>query len=133
SACVQIVLYLSALAPSIVLTYLLRGVGMSTILLLLGWTVVLSIVETGLGMLLGAVARTRMLQVAAAVLLLAALFGVMGMWLSFVISVGLSQMPVPGQVEFLVSAGFISLLAIIITIALRAAAAAIDFPSENHS
>lgn len=133
SACVQIVLYLSALAPSIVLTYLLRGVGLSSILLLLGWTVFLSIAETALGMLLGAIARTRMLQVIAAVVLLGGLFWGMGMWLSFIISFGLASMPVPGWSEFLVSAGLASVLAAIVSIALRAAAAAIDFPSENHS
>ncbi|MEZ6074922.1 MAG: hypothetical protein R3C56_04360 [Pirellulaceae bacterium] len=133
SACVQILLYLSALAPSIVLTYLLRGVGLSSILLLLGWTVLLSIAETALGMLLGAIARTRMLQVIAAVVLLGGLFWGMGMWLSFIINFGLASMPVPGWSEFLISAGLASVLAAIVSIALRAAAAAIDFPSENHS
>ncbi len=133
SACVQILLYLSALAPSIVLTYLLGGVGLSSILLLLGWTVILSIAETALGMLLGAIARTRMLQVIAAVVLLGGLFWSMGMWLTFVIGYGLPSMPVPGRDEILVSAGLASVLAAIVTIALRAAAAAIDFPSENHS
>ena len=132
SACVQILLYLSALAPSIVLTYLLRGVGLNSILLLLGWTVILSIAETALGMLLGAIARTRMLQVIAAVMLLAGLFWSTFMWLSY-ISFFLSSMPVPGRSEFLISAGLASVLAAIVTIALRAAAAAIDFPSENHS
>ncbi|MCA9133244.1 MAG: hypothetical protein KDA45_08815, partial [Planctomycetales bacterium] len=43
SACVQILLYLSALAPCIVLTYLLRGVGLFTILFLLGLTVVFAV------------------------------------------------------------------------------------------
>lgn len=133
SASVQILLYLSALAPSIVLTYLLRGVGLSSILLLLGWTVILSIAETSLGMLLGAIARTRMLQVVAAVMFLGGLFWAMFIWLSFIISFGLPSMPIPGQSEFLISAGLASVLAAIVTIALRAAAAAIDFPSENHS
>ena len=133
SACVQILLYLSALAPSIVLTYLLRGVGLSSILLLLAWTVVLSIAETALGMLLGAIARTRMLQVIAAVVLLGGLFWAMYMWLYFVMDFGLPSMPIPGRQEYLISAGLASVLAAICTIALRAAAAAIDFPSENHS
>ena len=115
----QILLYLSALAPSIVLTYLLRGVGLSSILLLLGWTVVLSIAETALGMLLGAIARTRMLQVIAAVVLLAGLFLVYVHVAELHHRLWLSSMPVPGRSEFLISAGLASVLAAIVTIALR--------------
>ncbi len=133
SSCVQILLYLSALAPCIVLTYLLRGVGLYTILFFLGWTVVLSICETALALLLGAIARTRMLQVGAAVGALAGLFFGVGTWLSFLLSVGLETFTNPASTELVVVLAMVTVLAMSVSLVLRAAAAAIDFPSENHS
>jgi hypothetical protein len=133
SACVQILLYLSALAPCIVLTYLMRGVGLYTILFFLGWTVMLSICETALALLLGAIARTRMLQVGAAVLALAGLFAAVGTWLSFLLSVGLNTLNSPASSDFVLIVALLMILAASISLVLRAAAAAIDFPSENHS
>ena len=53
SALLQIMLYLSALAPCIVLTYLLRGLSLFAILFLLGLTVAFSVSETALALLLG--------------------------------------------------------------------------------
>ncbi len=133
SACVQILLYLSALAPCIVLTYLLRGVGLYTILFFLGWTVVLSICETALALLLGAIARTRMLQVGAAVAALAGLFFAVGTWLTFLLSVGLQSFTNPASSEWVVVLALVTILAVAVSLVLRAAAAAIDFASENHS
>ena len=73
SSLVQILLYLSALAPCIVLTYLLRGVGLFTILFSLGFTVAFSITETAIALLLASLSRSRMLQTGSSVLLLGAL------------------------------------------------------------
>lgn len=133
SSCVQILLYLSALAPCIVLTYLLRGVGLYTILFFLVWTVVLSLCETALALLLGAIARTRMLQVGAAVAALAGLFFGVGTWVTFLLSVGLSSFPAPVSGELVAYFAVFLVLAMAVSLVLRAAAAAIDFPSENHS
>lgn len=133
SACVQILLYLSALAPCIVLTYLLRGVGLYTIVVFLGWTVALSVAETALALLLGAVARTRMMQVGAAVLALAGLFLGVGVWLSFLLSAGLSQFSTPATADLVIQTAMLCMLAASVSLVLRSAAAAIDFPSENHS
>ncbi len=133
SSCVQILLYLSALAPCIVLTYLLRGVGLYTILFFLAWTVVLSVCETALALLLGAIARTRMLQVGAAVAALAGLFFGVGTWLSFLLSFGLSNLTTPVSGELVAFFAIFTILAVAVSLVLRAAAAAIDFPSENHS
>ncbi len=133
SACVQILLYLSALAPCIVLTYLLRGVGLYTILIFLGWTVLLSICETALALLLGAVARTRILQVGAAVLMLAGLFLGVIMWLSFLVGEALQRSMSPESSIFVAILAVCMIAAALVSLILRAAGAAIDFPSENNS
>ncbi len=133
SACVQILLYLSALAPCIVLTYLLRGVGLYTILLFLAWTVVLSVCETALALLIGAVARTRLLQVGAAVLVLAGLFLGVGLWLTFLLNEGLTRSTEPDSSVLVAIFATFMIIAMIVSLILRAAGAAIDFPSENNS
>ncbi len=133
SACLQILLYLSALAPCIVLTYLLRGVTLSSILVVLGMTVVFSIGETAIALLLAAVARTRMLQSGAGVLLLAGLLIVFGFWGSLIVQgaiTELGEIPREGLIFFFALG---TVFAVALNLVLRAAAAAIDFASENHS
>jgi hypothetical protein len=133
SACVQIVLYLSALAPCIVLTYLLRGVSLFSILFLLGLTVAFSISETALALMFASVARTRMAQTGISVLVLAGLLiGFFG-WLSLLISEGFNEFSNPPREIYLVLFALLTIVAIAISLVLRASAAAIDFPSENHS
>ncbi|GAB5403731.1 MAG: ABC transporter permease [Aureliella sp.] len=136
SASVQILLYLSALAPCIVLTYLLRGVGLLTILLFLGGTVLVSILETAFALALAAVSTSRLVQTGVTVLFLIALLFIGFGWMTFV-TAGLSEGS--GEVENGASAfalgifGALTIVALLITLALRSAAAAIDFASENSS
>lgn len=133
SACVQILLYLSALAPCIVLTYLLRGVGLFTILFLLGLTVVFSVCETALALLFASVARTRMVQTGVSVIVLAGLlFAVFG-WLTLLLGEGFLAFSNPPREIYLVLFALLTIVALAVSLVLRAAAAAIDFPSENHS
>ncbi len=133
SACLQIVLYLSALAPCIVLTYLLRGVGLYTILFLLGWTVLFSVCETALALLVAAVSRTRLIQNGVSVLVLAGLLLGIFLWLTLLINQGVDLFGSPSGEEFLGYFAVLTVVALIVSLVLRAAAAAIDFPSENHS
>ncbi len=133
SACLQIVLYLSALAPCIVLTYLLRGVGLFTILFLLGLTVVFSISETALALLFASVARTRMLQNGMAVLALAGLLLAFFGWTALLINEGFDEFSNPPREVYVVIFALLTIVALAVSLVLRAAAAAIDFPSENHS
>lgn len=133
SACLQIVLYMSALAPCIVLTYLLRGVGLFTILFLLGWTVLFSISETALALLLASISRTRMVQNGISVLVLAGLLIGFFAWLALLIGQGFSDFGNPSQEECLAYFAVATVVATALVLVLRASAAAIDFPSENHS
>ena len=133
SACLQIVLYLSALAPCIVLTYLLRGVSLFPILFLLGLTVVFSIGETALALMFASVARTRMLQNGVSVLLLAALFFGFMPWISLIVAEGVNEFANPPSEVYIVLFAIGTVVALAVSLVLRAAAAAIDFPSENHS
>jgi hypothetical protein len=133
SALLQALLYLSALAPCIVLTYLLRGVSLDSILFVLGLTVTFSVIETALALLLAAVSRARILQAGATVLLLIGLIIGFFSWTTMIVNgalVGLSNMPK----EFYIGVfGFATVLLVALDLVLRSAAAAIDFPSENHS
>lgn len=133
SAGLQIILYLSALAPCIVLTYLLRGVSLFTVLFFLGLTVVFSIAETALALMLASISRTRMVQNGVSVLVLAALLIGFFAWISLILAGGMQEMVNPPKEVYLVLFAIGTVVALIISLVLRAAAASIDFPSENHS
>lgn len=74
SAVLQIVIYLSALAPCIAFTYLLRGVTLSTILLLLAYAVLASIGLSAIGLVLAAANRQKYTQVVMSVAFAGVLF-----------------------------------------------------------
>ncbi|MEM9185558.1 MAG: hypothetical protein AAGB00_03590 [Planctomycetota bacterium] len=76
SATLQIVVYLSALAPCIAFTYLLRGIDLLTILLLPGLAVLASVGLSMLGLVLASATRQRYSQVLTSVALVATLLGV---------------------------------------------------------
>jgi hypothetical protein len=133
SSVVQILLYLSALAPCIVLTYLLRGVGLFTILFTLGLTVAFSIGETAIALLAASLSRTRLLQTGTSVVLLGGLLWAFFLWIASTIETGLSEFSNPPPALFLAVFAMGTILAATIAVILNAAAAAIDFPSENHS
>ncbi len=133
SACVQIMLYLSALAPCIVLTYLLRGVSLFSILFLLGATVVFSIAETALALMVASVARTRLLQNGVSVLALAGLLFAAFGWTMLIVGERFELFNNPIREMYVVLFALATIIALAISLVLRAAAAAIDFPSENHS
>ncbi len=73
TATLQILLYVSALAPYIVLTYMLRGVSLMSIGILLGMTVIYSVILVSVALMVATVARTRSGQSGMSVLLLALL------------------------------------------------------------
>jgi hypothetical protein len=133
SALLQILLYLSALAPCIVLTYLLRGVSLYSILFVLGLTVAFSIAETAIALLLAAVSRARMVQAGATVLLLIGLILGFFSWSTMMVSGLLTELSSMPEEIYLVLFGITSIVVVALNLVLRSAAAAIDFPSENHS
>ena len=101
----------SALAPCIVLTYLLRGIGLFTILFLLGLTIVFSVAETAIALLLASVARTRLIQTGVSVLVLGGLLlGIFG-WLTLLIGEGITTFSNPPREIYLVLFALLSVVA----------------------
>lgn len=80
SAALQMAIYLSALAPCIAFTYLLRGVNLATIALLLAYAVFAALGLSMIGLLMAAVTRKKYSQVVMSVALAGVLFGVFS-WL----------------------------------------------------
>ncbi|QDT68580.1 ABC-2 family transporter protein [Planctomycetes bacterium MalM25] len=76
SAGLQVTIYLSALAPCIAFTYLLRGVNLATIALLLLYAVFAAMGMSMIGLMLAAVTRKKYSQVVMSVALAGILFGV---------------------------------------------------------
>jgi hypothetical protein len=134
SACLQIVIYLSALAPCIVVTYLLRGVSLTVILNYLIYTVMLSVLLTGASILIATISRARLIQVFASICVLAGLLITFVYW-AVAVGVTLNDsgvIPIE-QLGWLVALAMTSIVASLSMVFLRCAAAAIDFPSENHA
>lgn len=134
SACLQILLYLSALAPCIVLTYLMRGVSLFSILYLIGLTVLFSVLETAAALLAASISRARMLQAGATVMLLIGLLIGFFSWSSAIVGGAIPEIGTMPLAFFLSTTAAVgTILGVVLDLVLRAAAAAIDFPSENHS
>ncbi len=130
----QVVLYLSALAPCIVLTYLLRGVGLFTILFILGWTVIFSVCLVTVGLLLASISRSRLTQSSVSVLFLVGLLVATISWTMAVVQPDfmLSMESAPAEIP-MVMFGVVTFVFAAIVLAMQSAAAAIDFASENKS
>jgi hypothetical protein len=132
SALLQLLLYLSALAPCIVLTYLLRGVSLFSIGFILGLTILFSIAETALALLFASISRTKVVQVGMMVLVLGGLLlGFFG-WTALMVEAA-DEFSNPPREIYLTLFAVVTVVAVAISLVLRTAAAAIDFPSENHS
>lgn len=70
SALLQILIYVSILAPCILFTYMLRGIDISTIFLSLFGTVVVSISLCIVGLFMGTIAQSRFFQVGISIILI---------------------------------------------------------------
>ena len=131
SACLQIVIYLSAMLPCIVITYLLRGMSVSTILIYLYFLVLASVVLSTFSILIATVARQRFLQVFANLFILGMqlvlFYIVCATTIAFVYSSVMPWVTAP----VLLSVGTIAMTTV--PLCIQCSAAAIDFPSENHS
>lgn len=135
SACLQMILYLSALTPCIVITYLLRGTTITTIMSLIVLQVLISIALTSAGLLIATISRAKMLQVLANILILGLELLAMLAWWGWVVASWevLSAGMEDATTYFAVALALATLVACLVMVCLRAASAAIDFPSENHS
>jgi hypothetical protein len=135
TAALQILLYVSALAPCIVLTYMLRGVSLVSVFILLFAAVAYSVMLVSCALLLATVSRTRAGQSGMSVGLLALLvisfFASITSILDGAIREIVSSSP-PREVFVFIFA-IVTILAAAFSLLMQTAAAAIDFPSENKS
>ncbi len=131
SALLQTVIYLSTLTPCFVITYLLRGVQLSSIIYFLTFTLLLSVTATALAILIATIGRAKLLQVLASIGVLAGLL-ILSIFWSFMTVNTLTFWDMAGW-DLQVILGLTMLAGTLLPVCLRAAAAAIDFPSENHA
>ena len=132
SACLQIAIYLSAMLPCIVITYLLRGISVSTILIYLYFMVIASVVLSAIAIMIATVSRQRFLQVFSNLFILGMqlvlFYVVCAATIAFVYSFPMMSWV---NAPVIMSIGTIALTTV--PLCMQCSAAAIDFPSENHA
>ncbi|HUG66285.1 MAG TPA: hypothetical protein VMM76_00960 [Pirellulaceae bacterium] len=135
SAMLQMLVYYSALSPCIAFTYLLRGVDIVTIVFLLFWTLVASVLLSTIGLVVATVTRARHWQVLLSVLLLVMLCIVTFIWtMSFVSLITDTQVTAFDDVDFWLAMAAIMTFCISHAVMfVLIAAAQISFASDNRS
>jgi hypothetical protein len=130
SAVLQTGFFTLATAPCFVITYLLRGVSLSSILNYLFFTGAIALVLTAFGILLATIGRAKLLQSLANLVMLGVVLPVMGTWIPFSADESLGELD---KIPFVVLVAVFTIVAAVLPLLLRSAAAAIDFPSQNHA
>ena len=135
SAMLQMLVYYSALAPCIAFTYLLRGIDIVTIVFLLFWTLIASVMLSTVGLVAATVTRARHWQVLLSVLLLVGLCIVTIIWTtSFVALITDTQTTAFDDPDFWLAMAAIMTFCISHAVMfVLIAAAQISFASDNRS
>ncbi len=135
SALLQIVIYLSILAPCIVFTYLLRGVDIIQIMLALGAAVAGSICLCVIALFLASASRHRAVGIFASLVLLALLIWLFCLWcvLSYGITHELDASWLQNPEIQCVIYAFVAFIVTWALVMFTAACANISFPTENRS
>ena len=136
TAALQVLLYTSALAPCIVLTYMLRGVSLVMVSLLLGTAIAYSLMLISCALLMSTVSRTRSGQSGMSVLLLSILVISFFVIIAAILDeniIGEIARATPNQSMVIVIIAVVTVLWAMFSLLMQTAAAAIDFPSENKS
>lgn len=129
----QMMVYLSAMAPCLAFTYFLRGIDFVTILWVIGWTFTASVALSIFGLLLATATQARHWQVVLSV------FFVFGLGFVFFIAIGLAmqvtQQSMPFQIRefWIANAAFLTAVVGYSLLAWCIAAAQLTFVSENRS
>jgi hypothetical protein len=131
SSLLQIIVYLATLSPGFVITYLLRGVLLSSIVYYLVFTLQFSIALTGLSILAAALGRSKFLQVLSSIAVLAGLMFCFVYWSAF--TVNTLEMWNLGDYGPAVVIALSTVVAALVPVCLRSSTAAIDFASENNA
>jgi hypothetical protein len=135
SAVLQMIVYYSALGPCIAFTYLLRGIDILTILLLLYYAFLLSMLLSALGLLVATASRSRHWQVLLSVALVIALVvaDIFASWAGgAVIWVG-GSIPYDDVYFWLIQLAVLMFCISYLVLFLLSAAAQISFASDNRS
>lgn len=135
SAMLQMLVYYSALAPCIAFTYLLRGIDIVTIVFLLFWTLVASVLLSSVGLVVATITRARQWQVLLSVLLLVMLCFVTFFWtITFVSLISDAHATAFDDIEFWLAMAAIMTFCISHAVMfVLIAAAQISFASDNRS
>lgn len=135
SAVLQMIVYLSGVAPCLAFSYLLRGIDFPTILFVICYTVLVSLGLAVIGLLLGTLTSEKHWQVVLSALLLGGLFGTLSGCIAFTVEEALGRYQMPfGDWEFWAGfAGVVSVYAAYFVLIFYAAAAQITFPCDNRS
>ncbi len=134
SAILQMLVYFSALAPSVAFTYLLRGVDVFSIFFVLYYTFLMSLLLSTMALLVATASRARHWQVLLSVLLMLLLFIGAIIWAVFIWNSLNENMWVADEWEFwAVQAMLLSFIASFCLLFQWSAAAQISFASDNRS
>lgn len=135
SALLQMLVYYSALSPCIAFTYLLRGVDVITLLLVLFYTFLASVLLSAAGLTVATVSRARHVQLLLSVALLLALVFLTLMWCIWT-AVFLDESATLSADEsevWIVQAAILTGYGSYLVLFLLAAAAQLSFASDNRS
>ena len=135
SAVLQMIVYYSALSPCIAFTYLLRGIDIITIMLLLFYTFLASLILSVFGLLVATITHIRHLQILLSVALLLGLVAATIGWCALAIALVTEADSAPydesefwiGQLAFVT--GYVAYFVLF----LLAAGAQLSFASDNRS
>ena len=135
SSILQIVLYLSILAPCIAFTYLLRGIDIISIALLLFYLTVSSMYLSTMGLLIATISRARHWQAALSVIMILGLILAFGFSSALVGELVDEETAVPSdQPEFWISqAAILTFVASTWTIMILASSSQLTFRSDNRA
>ncbi len=135
SALLQMMVYFSALSPCIAFTYMLRGIDILTIGMVLFYTFLGSLLLSVGGLLLASATRAKHWHVVLSVLLIVGLLIAFWTAAAFVFNMLLWELTPPiDDADFWIGQlCFLSFYATYIVLLFLAAAAEINFPSENRS
>lgn len=135
SAVLQMIVYYSAVSPCIAFTYLLRGVDIITIVSILGYTFIISVLLSIAGLFLATVTRVRHVQVIISVAIILGLGGTfIGMAATVASMLEFSAQVPYDDIDFWLFQGTVLTAGLSYGLLLfLAAASAISFASENRS
>lgn len=134
SAILQMVVYLSAMAPCLAFTYLLRGIDLPTILLVLVYVFLASVGLSLLGLLLATLIRERLWRIVLLVFLIVGLMYVfVSSWVMVVSMLEFSQMAFDQAYFWIGNAAVLSVYFSYFALCYCVAAGQLTFSSENRS